>query len=253
MSDSDAQIMYLCIYIHRKVFLCTISDSLSYLFTDGLSPQIWQKGFWRFQVCISLTKYSEESELHFLDHFSTNLWTDQVCMSIIHTSTLIKEGTVWIFVASKRNFFFLKAKSGCDYYGRMSAGRQNQQRQISHILLNFWRTYIISYSSMNPAPTLSGQQRVIVLQYQCIIVKRNQREQIKKKEGLMTILLQSSVQILLSHILSSTTLRRNLTNYFSVQFSFCFSLFYFLVLDNRIEGRRISAQLLTQRVWIKQL
>lgn len=154
------------------------------------------------------------------------------------------------------NFFFLKTKSGYDYY-KNGCQKANQLVRFSHIYLNFWRTYIISYSSVNHAPTPAGYQRILVLPYQCIFVAEKEREREKEREQVkkssMIPLFQSFIHILLPHILSATTFEINLTNYFLIYISLCFSLLYFLVLDNKIEGWRISAQLLTHRVWIMQL
>lgn len=70
--------------------------------------------------------------------------------------------------------------------------------------------------------------------------ERGKRERVEKKEKVP--------QKLYSHCSV-----QNVNNYFYICLSHCFSLFYFPILDNQIECRKISAQLLTQRGWIMQL
>ena len=123
---------------------------------------------------------------------------------------------------------------------RMNAGRQNQQIPISYIHLNFWETLIISYSFICVSCTytewLAKENSLTVSVNMCVCEGERERERMDKKEGLMTTLSvlcpPSSTPYPICHNLGGKS-----------NFSLCSSLFYFLVWDKRIEGRRSSAQL----------
>lgn len=91
MSNSDDQTIHKNIHIYTDIYfsIYTISDFCYVIFIhrQGIHLGFGKMAYGSCRFTSYQVKNSAEIELLFLDHFSTNLWTDQIHVSITQKST----------------------------------------------------------------------------------------------------------------------------------------------------------------------